>query len=321
MLMNMKKIISTSLVTFALLFGSSDFYSQVTADQPKLFAPGIVSTEFTETSATFTPDGKTVYFTRSDLAGDHTILTSTFRSGKWGTPDIASFSGVWRDAEPHICPDGSKLYFTSNRPPAPGAAALTTPRGSPGSNIWYVEKKGNGWGEPVHIDGPINAVPSVFSPSVARNGTIYFSGNLPEGGPRNQIYRSVPVNGVYGKPELLSFSDQQWNHLDPSISPDESFMIFGSNRSGNFDLFICFQIGGKWGEPIKFGPEINTAIGSNAPSLGPDGKTLYFTSTRRPPRTYPKPKEKFSEFEKRLRVVENGSRNIWMVDISRWIKQ
>ncbi len=310
-----------SLLFTVLLLIPSAAYSQYTKVVSQLFAPGIVSTSAMETSSSFTPDGKTVYFTRSDVAfSDNTIMFSTIKNGQWANPEVASFSGVWRDSEPFVARDGKRLYFVSNRPPAAGKDTLLTPRGTPGTNLWYVEKTGDGWGDPIHIEGPINAVPMVYNPSVAANGAIYFSGNLPDGGGRNQVYRSVPVNGIYGTPERLSFSDVKWNNLDPSIAPDESFIIFGSNRLANFDIFICFQKNGTWGEPVKLGDDINTTFGSNAASLGPDGHTLYFTSSRRKPITFPKTRETSKDVDKRLNSVENGNRNIWMADISQWVK-
>ncbi|HEX8638085.1 MAG TPA: hypothetical protein VF692_08490, partial [Pyrinomonadaceae bacterium] len=135
---------------------------------PQLFAPGIISTEFMETSAAFTPDGKTVYFTRADFAfSDNTIMESHFKGSKWQEPEVASFSGVWRDSEPHVSPDGTKLFFVSNRPVNPGDKPLLanfSGRSFPGANIWFVEKKGKGWGEPIHINGAVNAVPTVYNP-------------------------------------------------------------------------------------------------------------------------------------------------------------
>jgi Tol biopolymer transport system component len=294
--------------------------------RPQLFAPEIVSTEFMETSASFMPDGKTVYFTRSDIQfNDNTILESHFKNGKWSEPEVASFSGVWRDSEPDVSPDGKRLFFVSNRPIS-GNTPLIDPfngRITPGANIWYVDRKGDDWGEPLHLDGAVNAIPRVFNPSITKSGTLYFSAFLPDGGGKNQIYRSIPTNGVYGSIERLSFSDPQWNHMDPSVAPDESFMVFAGNRPGSLnnsaDIYICFQKAGKWGEPVSLGTSINSAWLENAPSLGPDGKTLYFTSTRPIMPTYPKQKETAMGVTTRLRNAENGSRNIWQVDIGSWI--
>lgn len=319
----MKAIVHITLLLCVLVNTSGGALGQGIQSKPKLFAPNVVSTEYMETSASFTPDGRTVYFTRSDMQfSDNTILESHLVDGRWGTPKVASFSGVWRDSEPHVSPDGSKLFFVSNRPVSGNKPLTATLRGItfPGANIWYVTRKGGRWTEPRHIDGPVSAVPMVYNPSVARNGTLYFSGVLPDGEGKNQIYRSIPVKGVYGPPERLSFSDPQWNHMDPSIDPNERFIVFAANRPGGMgtpaDLYICFKKEGEWGEPINLGANVNSTALENAPCLAPDGKTLYFTSMRPPFIAFPKTKENYRAVLKRLRRPENGTRNIWQVDLS-----
>ena len=322
----MKKLLFPIIVI--VLFLTNFSFSQISAKQPEIFAPGIVSTVFQETSASFTPDGKTVYFTRSDIQfADNTILESHFQNNRWSQPEVASFSGIWRDSEPNVSPDGKKLFYVSNRPIS-GDKPLTDPfngRITPGANIWYVEKKGNDWGEPVHLEGAINAVPRVFNPSITKSCVLYFSAFLPDGGGKNQVYRSVPVNGIYGAPELLSFSDSQWNNMDPSVDSEERFMVFASNRpsavANSNDIFIVFQKDGKWGEPVSLGETVNSPALENAPSLAPDGKTLYLTSNRPNLSIFPKKKENFVDVTKRLLNVENGSRNIWRVDISDLLKK
>jgi hypothetical protein len=299
--------------------------------KPVIFAPGVVSSEFMETTATFTPDGKIVYFTRSDMQfSDNTILESQLKNGKWSEPQVASFSGIWRDSEPNVSPDGKRLFFVSNRPVSAGGEPITANFGNrtfPGANIWYVERKANGdWGEPVHIEGAMNEFKTVYNPSVARNGTLYFSGVLPDDPTKNQIYKSVLANGVYGKPEKVSFSETKWNHMDPSVDPDERFMVFASNRPGAInnsnDVFIVFQKDGKWGEPVAFGESVNSPALENAPVLAPGGRTLYFTSMRLSAGAFPKAKkETYQDMMRRLRNAENGSRNIWQIDIGTWLER
>lgn len=139
----MKKILIAVFV-LCCLFGKGSQMVLSQTVQPQLFAPGVVSTEFMETSAAFTPDGKTVYFTRADFQfSDNTIMESHFKGGKWTKPEVASFSGVWRDSEPHVSPDGTKLFFVSNRPATGDKPLLAnfSGRSFPGANIWYVEKK------------------------------------------------------------------------------------------------------------------------------------------------------------------------------------
>lgn len=322
-----KQILILLFAAFLILSGNLHLVLAQTP-KPTLFAPGIVSSEFTDTTATFSPDGRTVYFVRSDVQENYnTILESNLKNGKWSEPKVVSFSGWWNDSEPCVSPDGNKLFFTSNRPVTAGGKTLTATfrnRIGTGKNIWYVEKKGDDWGEPVHIEGALAEYQMVYNPSVAKSGTLYFSGVLPDDPTKNQIYRSVLANGVYGKPERLSFSDIKWNHMDPSVDPDERFMVFAANRPGSLggsaDIYIVFQKNGVWGEPVSLGEDVNSSSLENAPVLAPDGKTLYFSSSRPAANIYPKnQRDDFAALTKRLHSTENGSRNIWQVDISSWI--
>jgi hypothetical protein len=44
------------------------------------------------------------------------IMVSHFRGGRWTKPEVASFSGRWRDIDPALSPDGRRLFFAPNRP-------------------------------------------------------------------------------------------------------------------------------------------------------------------------------------------------------------
>ncbi len=92
-------------------------------------------------------------------------------------------------------------------------------------------------------------------------------------------------------------------------------------QGASADIHICFQKDGKWGDPVNLGASVNSTFLENAPSIAPDGKTLYFASMRPKAMTFPKVKENKNAVLKRLRAAENGSRNIWQVDISTWINR
>jgi hypothetical protein len=218
------------------------------------------------------------------------------------------------------------LFFVSNRPASPGAAPLVVTAGrtpSPGANLWYVERCGTGWGPPVRVDGPVNAGVQVYNPSVTRDGTLYFSGVL-AGDTANQIYRARLVRGRYQVPERLPFNDPRWHTMDPTVSPDDRFLVFAWNRPGTLgsaDLFLTFHHpDGTWTEPASLGAEVNTPGLENAPVLGPDGTTLYYSSTRtRTAGKFPKPREDASQVSARLHSTENGLRNLWFVDLRPWL--
>jgi Tol biopolymer transport system component len=300
--------------------------AQTAAPQAKLFAPDIVSTGFMETSAAFTPDGKKLYFTLSDVQfSDNTIMESTLKNGRWTEPRVAVFSGVWRDSEPFVSPDGTKLFFVSNRPLKEGEKPLTAVsngRSFPGANIWYVSKKGDNWSEAIHVDVDVNGSLMIYNPSVAANGNLYFSGLIEKDQKATAIFRSVYSNGVYGKAEKMPFNDSKFTFMDPSVSPDEKFIVFAFNGPGTLgsaDIYIVKQKDGKWLEPVNLGASVNSASLENAPCLSPDGKTVYFTSMRTEAINFPKQRETAKDLLMRLNSPLNGSRNIWQVDITPWL--
>src|SRR5918995_6013518 len=108
---------------------------------PQVYEPGTFSTGAWDFFVALTPDQRTAYICRAN--GDfsyYTILETTLADGGWTEPRVAPFSGRWSDADPHLSPDGSRLFFISNRPVAPGADA----EARDDYDIWYVERTASG---------------------------------------------------------------------------------------------------------------------------------------------------------------------------------
>ena len=247
--------------------------------RPALFAPGAISTDDFESHPAFTPDGKTLYFVKSNANFTHwTIFESNSVEGEWSTPRVAPFSGKYRDADPFITRDGELLYFISDRPVA-GAKQ--------GMDIWVMKRQGSGWGEPRNLGAPVNSPGDEWFPTLADNGTIYFGSDRPGGLGRTDIYRATPSGseGNWNTPENLGPAvNSAADEFEPLIAPDERFLIFmASGRSdgvGSGDLFLTKQIKGKWSSARPLPRGINTPAMEISPKFTPDGKTFLFGSTR-----------------------------------------
>ena len=83
--------------------------------KPEVFAQGIISTgDYIEMGCTCTSDGKEIYFSRSetsDIQSNFAIWMALQEDGQWGKPELAPFSGVYRDFSPFVTPDGKYLLF------------------------------------------------------------------------------------------------------------------------------------------------------------------------------------------------------------------
>ena len=67
---------------------------------------------------------------------------------------------------------------------------------------------------------------SLWKPSIAADGTIYFVAIDTKGG--KGLYSSHYLNGAYQQAQSLSFSDGTTLDVDPEIVPDGSFLVFSS---------------------------------------------------------------------------------------------
>jgi hypothetical protein len=190
------------------------------APMPSVFLPGDLADG---ESPAFTPDGNTVYFGRGSEKGA-LVMESHRVNGQWSTPVPAPFSGRWRDGDPTMSPDGSFMLFISNRPATPDGKPLDTVRNGKvlvgmGMNLWRVDRKGDGWSEPVRLPDTVNtACNSSFAPSVAADGSIYYIGCAPDGviRPMHATY----ANGGYPEAHVVAVGDRDAQVRDVAIAPD-----------------------------------------------------------------------------------------------------
>jgi hypothetical protein len=147
--------------------GMTAAVAQDSVVHPELFGEGVFSTAAWDFFVALTPDQRVAYFCRASGGFTwFTILESRHAGAGWGQPRVASFSGRWSDADPHLSPDGSRLFFISNRPDADGQP----PRDD--YDIWVVERTpAGGWGAPRRLGPPVNAGATEWSPSARRTGT------------------------------------------------------------------------------------------------------------------------------------------------------
>ncbi len=246
-------------------------------DKPDIFAYGIISLSTHELDIAVSPKGEEIFYVKS--IPQYTIMQVKCVNGIWQTPTVAFFSGADNDLSPRFTVDGSKLFFSSNRPA----------NGKNDFNIWYVEKTGDKWGEPKNLGEPVNSSFNEMGATFAENGNLYFQ-YFTTNGLKSDIYLSRFLNGKYQKPEkLLADINTENNEASPYISPDESFIMFHSDRpNGNMrmDLYISFaDKNGSWGTPINLGLSVNSPIKSEGGAyLTPDKKYLFFSTFEGPGR-------------------------------------
>jgi hypothetical protein len=149
-----------------------------------------------------------------------------------------------------------------------------------GGRLWKIATTAHGWGAPEMLPDFINTDSSVFSPSIAGNGDLYYM--RADTGSKFHLFCSKMKGGKYEKPERLPFSNTTYGDYDPAVARDGSFLIFSSGRPPapkQTDLFIVLHNSAGWSEPMDLNILSSAVFGVEA-RLSPDNKTLFFSNQR-----------------------------------------
>ena len=301
--------------------GAGDYLAQAPPGaEPRVFAPGIVSTGLSERDVAITPDGDEIFF--SQFAGSYTfgaIMRVRRVDGRWQAPEVAPFSGTPGDLdlEPALSWDGAKLYFLSNRPDPPR-------RSDRNEDIWVSERiAGGGWSAPRALGAPVNSEHKEYFPSLTRSGTIYFTREDAATGD-SAIFRCRMVDGAWTAAERLPAVVNSGNaRFNAFVAHDESYLIYGmtgrKDSLGSVDYFVSFRTADDaWSEPVNLGPTVNTP-GQNeySPYVTRDGRYLFFMSGRNAPAADVFGVRIDAAALQRLATRHgNGHADIWWVDAS-----
>jgi len=280
------------------------------SDTPQIFAPGIISDQFGNRDMAISPDGDELFYTLQYARGlISTILYSQKVDGKWTSPEVAPFSGMYNDLEPAFSADGATLYFVSNRPVQPTGKKKDY-------DIWYVAKANGKWKQPVNAVKVINSDKDEFYPSIAKNGNIYFTRAVD--GREEDILVSLLVNGKYTEAKGLNDSvNSNFDEFNAFVDPDESFIIFSSfgrkDDMGNGDLYISNYVNGSWANAVHLPSPVNTPSLDYCPYISPDKKYFFFTSNRHIIKIPFPQQQTLSSLKSLLQDPLNGYDNIyWM---------
>jgi Tol biopolymer transport system component len=251
--------------------------------KPELYGAGVFTTGAWDFFLAFSPDQRRVLFCRAndDFSVYQIYETRRNADGHWGIPTKPRFSGEWSNADPHITPDGRSVFYISNRP-GPGQTG-----GQETFDVWPATLGPDGeWGDAERVPSPVSVAGSdEWSPSMAANGNLYFGAERPGGRGGLDLWMARSKGDSYEAPVNLGDSiNTARGEVEPWVSPDERYLIFsGRGRAdgiGRYDLYLSRREGGVWRRAELIGAGVNTDAFDLNPSVSPDGKWLYFSSTR-----------------------------------------
>lgn len=100
------------------------------------------------------------------------------------------------------------------------------------------------------------------------------------------FYGSVKENGEWQPRYKLPYPiNTSYNEGAQCVSPDGKYLFYTlcdmeETGEGSCDLYWSKRIGNRWSRPRNFDKPVNTNYWESQPSIGPDGKTIYFVSNR-----------------------------------------
>ncbi|MBD3637383.1 MAG: PD40 domain-containing protein [Crocinitomicaceae bacterium] len=184
---------------------------------------------------------------------------------------------------PVITIDGSALFFTSKRlrPDSTNLKYKSITSGQHYEDIYVSYRNADGsWSSPKYL-GFCDPRKNNASISVAPDGqTVFVYVDINNG----DIYYSEIQDTVFKS--IVPFPAEELNSKDwethATISPDGKYLYFVSDREGGMGGRDIYRLkilpDGSWSKAFNLGPPINTEYDEDAPFLGADSKTMYFSS-------------------------------------------
>jgi peptidoglycan-associated lipoprotein len=208
------------------------------------------------------------------------IYKASKKKDKWekGEPlDTKINREDFQTTHPHISPDGEFLYFTRS---------LMRGNVVEISNIYFSEKKGDGWAGPNEVAiGFDDQEFRAFHPCVGDlfgKEVLFFVSDMPGGvGGRDIYYATKKGDGVYGEPVNLASINTAGDEATPFYR--NGTLYFSSNGLpgyGGYDLFTSVWDGTRWSKPDNMGRGYNTPLDEKSFFLDKDGINGFLTSNR-----------------------------------------
>ncbi|NCP51038.1 MAG: OmpA family protein [Flavobacteriales bacterium] len=208
--------------------------------RPLLFSR-ILNTKYNEGQLSFSPNQKTVYFTRStkNVSNRYKLYKADLEEdshGNWVNEELLSINKEYVSIEnPYLNSTGDKLYFSANMPDSYG-----------GFDLYVCDVLPNGdLSEPVNLGNTVNSEKDEKYPSISKDSKyFYFSskGHLNFGG--YDVFESKILKNGYSKPRNMG------NTIN-TIFDEVAYILAAKNKGyvtsnrrngkGGYDLYTAIN--------------------------------------------------------------------------------
>ncbi len=137
---------------------------------------------------------------------------------------------------------------------------------------------------PVNLGDSVNSDKSEYYPSLTIDDSILVFTRRGTAYREDFIESTILKDKSFSKSKLINGDiNIEPNKGAINISQDGEWLIFAGDFTGgygNFDLYISYDTPTGWSEPQNLGENVNSEAWDTGPSLSPDKRYLFFSSTR-----------------------------------------
>jgi TolB protein len=245
----------------------------------QLWLPDVVSTEKSEVRITFSPDGQHMLWGAigwSNGAGGWDIYESERTADGWSAPRVAAFDSSANDFDPSFAPDGSGVYFFSNRDGGQGR-----------DDIYFApfDASDGHYGAAVNLGPAINSAGDEWAPVLSADGQrLMFASDGHGGLGRHDLFIAHRTGTTWGRIENLEALNTPDEDFDATFLHDGVSVVYTSGKfeDDSVALYVAEFREGRY-QPRERLPAVVNSQKQGAWTFGPsvsahDPGALYFTS-------------------------------------------
>jgi outer membrane protein OmpA-like peptidoglycan-associated protein len=205
---------------------------------PILFSANL-ATPVNEGPASFSHEGNTIAFTRNQVLPKRLsnmkaansqlgIFFSAKTNDVWGAPEAFEHNSTkFSSMHPAFDASGSTLVFASDMPGGYG-----------GMDLYICTRTETGWSVPENLGASMNTGSNEGFPSIAPDGSLYFSSDRTGGSGKLDIYRTALKGNARTAPVLLAAPiNSPGNDFGMAARDDDRTGLFSSDRDGTDRIY------------------------------------------------------------------------------------
>lgn len=242
----------------------------------ELWLPDLVSTPNSEVRITFSPNGKRMLWGTigwQDGSGGWDIFESTRTAAGWSKPHAVSFNSTANDFDPSFAPDGSGVYFFSNREGGHGK-----------DDLYFAAFDSGSYAAAANLGADINTAGDEWAPVVSPDGKrLMFASDGRGGKGKHDLFVARRDGMTWREAVNLQALNTADEDFDATFLHDGQSIVYSSgDLEGAVMLYLAVFHDGRLQPRQRLPARINS-IEPDAWTFGPsisahDPGVLYFTS-------------------------------------------